>query len=122
MESAGIINEIWRTITGFVNYQISNIGRVRNADTGRILKPYDSRGYYRVRLSQDKVPLHKYVHRLVALEFLDNPDNKPIIDHIDGDTTSKCLATIRWVNQSENNMNTSIVCTWSFGQNRNLRT
>jgi hypothetical protein len=40
MESAGIINEIWRTITGFVNYQVSNIGRVRDTATGTILRPF----------------------------------------------------------------------------------
>ena len=106
MESAGIINEIWRTITGFVNYQVSNIGRVRNTHTGRMLKPgKNARGYYFVILYQDKVLIHKYIHRLVALEFMENPDNKPIIDHINGDTTNNCLSNIRWVNKSENGMN-----------------
>ena len=106
MESAGIINEIWRTITGFVNYQVSNIGRVRNTNTGRILKPgKNGRGYYYVNLYQDKVKKLMRVHRLVDLEFMDNPDNKPYIDHIDGDTTNNCLSNIRWVNQSENGMN-----------------
>ena len=107
MDRAGIINEIWRLITGFVNYQISNIGRVRNTDTGKILKPVkNGRGYYCVTLSQDKVQIQKYIHRLVALEFLENPDNKPSVDHINGDKTNNCVSNIRWVNHSENGMNT----------------
>ena len=106
MESVGIINEIWRTITGFVNYQVSNIGRVRNTNTGRILKPSrNARGYDYVTLYQDKVLKQMRVHRLVALEFIENPDNKPSVDHINGDKTNNCLSNIRWVNQSDNGMN-----------------
>jgi len=42
----GIINEEWRSIDGYLNYQVSNIGRVRNITTGRILKPVETTGGY----------------------------------------------------------------------------
>ena len=50
-----IINEEWRSIDGFINYQISNLGRVRNANTGRILKPgWGTGGYLKVTLCKDR--------------------------------------------------------------------
>ena len=54
MDSAGIINEIWRSINGFPDYQVSNIGRVRNANTGKIIKgSVCGEGYVVVALHSD---------------------------------------------------------------------
>ena len=72
-----IINECWKSIDGFINYQVSNLGRVRNANTGRILKHRNDRnGYFRVNLSQNGKMITYRIHNLVANEFIDNPDNK----------------------------------------------
>ena len=106
MESEGIINECWRSITGYVNYQVSKIGRVRNTDTGRIFTPIDNgRGYFRAGLSRDRLRKVSLVHRLVAQECVENPDNKQHVDHIDGSRTNICVSNLRWVNASENSMN-----------------
>ena len=81
MDSAGIINEIWRSINGFPDYQVSNIGRVRNANTGNIIKGSLGReGYVVVALHNDHKWTNMYVHRLVAQEFLQNHDNKPYVE------------------------------------------
>jgi hypothetical protein len=106
MEAEGIVNECWRSVSGHINYQISNIGRVRNATTGRILKPDTSgRGYFTIRLSMGGTSTKFVIHRLVAQEFIENPAEKPYVDHIDGVRTNNCVSNLRWVSQSENNMN-----------------
>ena len=71
------IIEEFRMVQGFIDYQISNMGRVLNVKTKRILKPYnDGRGYLVVGLYKDSKRHMCKVHRLVANEFIDNPDNK----------------------------------------------
>ena len=65
------VNEVWRSIDGFINDQVSNICRVRNANDGFILKPRENnRGYITVSLRADNKSRTKMVHRLVANEFL----------------------------------------------------
>ena len=106
MEAAGIINEIWRSVSGYANYQVSNIGRVRNTKTGRILQPCDdSDGYHIIHLYINGSPKTTRIHQLVAKEFIDNPQNKPCIDHIDRDTKNNCTSNLRWSTYSENSMN-----------------
>ena len=48
-----IVNETWKSIDGYINYQVSNLGRIRNANTGRILRPGNSNGYNVVALYID---------------------------------------------------------------------
>ena len=101
-----IVNEQWRSISGYTNYQVSNLGRVRNANTGRILRPGKCCGYHIVALYIDnKVKKSYKFNRLVAKEFLSNPDDKPWVDHIDHNTVNDCVSNLRWVTQSENSMN-----------------
>ena len=103
-----INNECWRNISGYLNYQISNVGRVRKADTGRILKPcIEKNGYYRINLCKDTVRKHYLIHRLVAHEFIENIDNKNIVDHIDHDLSNNTTINLRWTSNSENQMNRS---------------
>ncbi len=101
----GIINEEWRSISEYINYQVSNIGRVRNANTGRILKMRIDGKYCRVCLSKNNEPKPFSVHRLVATEFIENLDNKPLVDHINRDTSNNCVDNLRWVSVSQNAMN-----------------
>ena len=76
--------EEFKFINGYINYSISNHGRVRNNCTGRILKPDTIKnGYYRVGLCTKGKVSRYLVHRLVAIAFVDNPENKACVDHID---------------------------------------
>ena len=62
-------------------------------------------GYKAVNLYLNgKMKTYK-VHRLVALTFIANPDNKPCVDHIDGNRTNNNVNNLRWVTNSENQMN-----------------
>lgn len=104
--SQDIVTELWRNIDGYINYQVSNIGRVRNSETGRILKGhYNRAGYNQLDLCKEGVRQRHAIHRLVAQEFLDNPENKPFVDHIDGNKQNNIVNNLRWVTNNENGMN-----------------
>jgi hypothetical protein len=101
--------EIFRAVDGYLNYEVSNHGRVRNSITGKILKPNKgNHGYYRIRLSKDGgVKIH-YMHRLVCFTFVDNPENKTVVDHIDRNKSNNYYENLRWSTISENQKNRTI--------------
>ena len=93
-------------IIGFENYLIYNDGRVFGKKRNRFLKPEIKRtGYKQVVLSkQGKVKSHN-IHRLIALHYIPNPQNKPCVDHINRIKTDNRLENLRWVTVSENGQN-----------------
>ena len=102
-----IINnmEIFKDIVRFENkYQISNTGKVRNKKTGLMLKPkYNQKGYQYVNLSVNRTKSIKwYIHRLVGFHFIPNPENKPQINHIDGNPSNNVVENLEWVTNEEN--------------------
>jgi hypothetical protein len=104
-----VINEEWRSISGFINYQVSNLGRLRNTNNGRIIKGSLSfKGYVRVRLTKGEEEFDFSLHRLVAQEFIENPSNKDCVDHIDKIRTNNAITNLRWVSVQENSMNRSL--------------
>ena len=106
MTITGIINEEWRSISGFANYQVSNIGRVRNVKSERIMKPrIENSGYHRIGLCKDDERKFLNIHRLVAQEFIENPDGKHLVDHINHDVSDNTMLNLRWASKSENGMN-----------------
>jgi hypothetical protein len=107
MEGIIIVIEEWRNISGYLNYQVSNIGRVRNT-SGLILKLSTTRkGYLYLCLCLKGKQTHYEVHRLVALGFIQNPDNKYSVDHIDGIKSNNELSNLRWATRTEQRRNTS---------------
>ena len=78
------IEEVWKTITGYPNYEVSNLGRIRHVKTGLILKPCsDTGGYLRINLCEKNIMKTIRVHRLVAQELIGKTDNKTDVDHVD---------------------------------------
>ena len=108
-----IINEEWRSISEFMNYQVSNIGRIRNAKTGKILKTTLNNTYPSVSLQNNGKQFLKRVRRLVATEFILNVENKPMVDHIDGDRTNNIVSNLRWVSCAANSRNYGVLTTKS---------
>ena len=99
-------SEQWASIDGYKNYEVSWFGRVRNSKTGRILKPgIGSHRYLLVCLSKEGKSRTPCIHKLVAQEWIKNPDNKRCVDHIDGDKTNNHRENLRWATHSENSRN-----------------
>lgn len=102
--------EIWKPIENYPNYDVSNMGRVRNNKTMKVLKPYKTGGnnkserYYYVALYQGTANSRKNfrVHRLVAETFIPNPSNKREVNHKDGDKFNNVVSNLEWCSRSEN--------------------
>jgi len=101
--------EEYKIIKDFENYEVSNLGNVRNVKTGRIIKQQlDKYGYCRLNLYKNEKRHNKFIHRLVAQAFIENPDEKPVIDHINGDKLNNDVKNIRWATISENSQNSKV--------------
>lgn len=107
--------ELWKTIPSFPEYMVSNMGRVKrlafNKRIGnnslqyrpeRLLTPRERNGYLVVTLSQNYHSGAHYIHRLVALAFIPNPNNLPEIDHIDTNRKNNNVINLRWCSRKEN--------------------
>lgn len=112
-----MIDEIWIPIKGFEEYyHVSNLGNIRALEKtvpykdGRIrryksiiLKPrIDGRGYYFVTLYKPSYKIQLRVHRLIAVAFIPNPENKPEVNHKDGVKTNNEISNLEWSTRSEN--------------------
>ena len=101
--------EQWRLINDYDNYEVSSHGRVRNNNTGRILKPgISSGGYHNVHLSKDNKSKTPLVHRLVCFAFCLNPNDYKVVDHLDRNRTNNMFNNLRRCTSSENNRNAKL--------------
>ena len=97
--------ETFVKIEGFERYEVSNLGKVRNIKSGRILKPYlDRGGYLRYQLYGYDKQKHPLLHRIIAIAFIDNPEEKPCVNHIDENKTNNDLSNLEWCTVKENNI------------------
>jgi hypothetical protein len=112
------MKEIWKSLKDIVkfgdNYEISNLGKVRSIDRmvnsisgGRTVKGveikfwYDKDNYSRVTLQLNGSKKHYGVHRLVALAFIDNIENKPTVNHKDGNKSNNEYLNLEWSTHKE---------------------
>lgn len=112
-----MIEEEWRDVVGYDDmykgmYQVSNFGRVRSLDRldsicrcvkGHVLSlRLNNYGYIRVSLTKNGKTNTIPVHRLVAIAFIYNPENKRDVNHIDEDKTNNNASNLEWMTQKQN--------------------
>jgi len=95
----------WRNIPGYEGYyEISEYGDIKNVKTGKIRKTRINKkhGYIDIDLYKEGICQWKRVHRLVAETFIDNPNNLPIVMHLDNNKTNNHYTNLKWGTISEN--------------------
>lgn len=114
--------EVWKDIEGYEGlYQVSNLGRVKSLERNvvysgqtrhvkeRIMKQTEKKGgrceqgYLQICLKKNNVVKNFRVHRLVANAFIQNPEGKETVNHIDGNKHNNCVDNLEWLTQEENN-------------------
>lgn len=104
------MKEIWKDIKGFEGkYQISNTGKVRSLSylktkEIRELAICERAAYCMVHLSKNGHVYTKRIYQLVAKAFIENPQNKPCVNHKDGNKHNNCVDNLEWVTHLENNL------------------
>lgn len=94
-----------RLIKGFENYSVSTLGKVINNTTGKVKKGtdnYSGKGYLYVDLYNNGKRKRFFIHRLVAQAYIPNPENKPYINHKDGNPKNNRVENLEWCTPLEN--------------------
>ena len=95
--------ETFVKIEGFENYEVSNLGKVRNIKSGIMLKPWFTKdGYLRHCLYKHNKRKNLLLHRIIATAFIDNPEKKPQVNHIDENKLNNDLSNLEWCTEREN--------------------
>lgn len=96
----------WRLVAvngNSTGYMVSSTGKIMNTRTGKILDPMVSRkGYHQICMNCNGVYTNPMVHRVVAQAFIPNPENKPQVNHINGDKSDNRVENLEWVTCQEN--------------------
>jgi len=127
------LNEIWKDIEGYPNYQVSNLGRVRNIKTHRILSAgYKKNGYQFVALFKgDGKPKYYLIHRLVAEAFIEVPQTYLYkgysketldIDHVDFDRTNNFSTNLQWLTHKDNIQKSKALCVVGYNHEKMIIT
>ena len=110
--------EEWRLINDFPNYSVSNFGNVKNNKTNRIMKLNVKGGYHNVSLINNNLKKTLKVQRLVALVFIENPENKPEVNHKDKNKLNNNINNLEWNTHLENCQHKSIGLVYKSNKNK----
>jgi hypothetical protein len=99
--------EIWKDVVGYEGlYLVSDLGNMkslpRGFTKGKILKPMLQRGYANICLCKNGIIKRVRIHRIQAIAFIPNPENKPYINHKNGVRNDNRIENIEWCTNSEN--------------------
>lgn len=97
-----MIEEIWKTIPFEPKYLVSTHGRVKRKGYGILTGGPSNRMYWRYAINKKEYN----GHRLVAMTFIPNPNDLPVVKHIDGDGFNNKVTNLKWCEYSENNTDT----------------
>jgi hypothetical protein len=95
-------------INGYENlYKINKLGEIFSCIYQKNMIPQlcKQQNYFKVSLTKEGKRIKQSIHRLLALQYIDNPDNLPEVDHIDCNRTNNCISNLRWVSRIENQNN-----------------
>lgn len=94
--------ETWKILSKYPKYSVSNLGNIKNNQTGKYIKPKKTKtGYLQVGLYLNKKQIHQYIHRLVAIEFIGYREGLTV-NHIDGDKSNNKLDNLEWLTMGDN--------------------
>jgi hypothetical protein len=115
-------DEEWKPIDGYPNYLVSNSGRIKSLNYRghrgeKILSPGDDGlGYRQVGIWKNGKGKMVKVHRLVCMAFIPNPEDKPHINHKDGNKSNNVVSNLEWCTRSEN-----LKHAWDTGLSENVK-
>jgi hypothetical protein len=112
--------ELWKPVDKFENYEIGSYGNIRNIVTNKSLKPSNKCGYYHICLINNNVKKQFKMHRLVALAFIPNPENKSDVNHKDKNKLNNNISNLEWNTRKENNIHRCKNITIKTNKNKSL--
>jgi hypothetical protein len=95
--------EEYRIINQFEKYSVSNLGNVKKNENNQQIQPFLGKNLYLyVALESDNYVMNRTIHRLVAIAFHENPEEKKVVDHINRIRTDNNSHNLRWCTHAEN--------------------
>ncbi len=130
VELNNIDGEIWKPIINYNNYFVSNLGRIqirRKTVTTKVSEGHLRNDYLSFTLANKDGRKDMFIHRLVAMAFLENPEGHPIVNHKDGEKLNNKLINLEWSTYSlnathayENNLNSKRCTIYQLDENNGI--
>ena len=97
------MQELWKDVVGYEGlYQVSRYGNVKNIKTNKVLKISTHKGYQVLGLRKEDKIIRYFVHRLVAIAFIPNPNNLPEVNHKDENKLNNCVDNLEFCTHKHN--------------------